>query len=135
MSLAGAMGGHSVVARLITMFGTDGQKKSWLPRLATGQARATMALTEPAGGSDLQAIRTRAAANGQGYRLDGVKTWITNARTAQVVAVLCKTDPEAVPGARGISIMAWRAARSSLTATSARARRCSAPRKARVSAR
>jgi hypothetical protein len=105
MSLAGAMGGHSVVARLITMFGTDGQKKSWLPRLATGQARATMALTEPAGGSDLHAIRTRAAANGQGYRLDGVKTWITNARTAQVVAVLCKTDPEAVPAGRGISIV------------------------------
>jgi alkylation response protein AidB-like acyl-CoA dehydrogenase len=105
MSLAGAMGGHSVVARLITIFGTEGQKRHWLPRLATGQARATMALTEPAGGSDLQAIRTRAAANGQGYRLDGVKTWITNARTAQVVAVLCKTDPEAVPGRRGISIV------------------------------
>src|SRR5499427_10948427 len=64
MSLAGAMGGHSVVARLITMFGTGAQKDRWLPRLATGQARAAMALTEPAGGSDLQAIRTRAAANG-----------------------------------------------------------------------
>jgi alkylation response protein AidB-like acyl-CoA dehydrogenase len=92
-------------ARLITIFGTDDQKKSWLPRLATGQARAAMALTEPAGGSDLQAIRTRAAADGQGYRLDGVKTWITNARTAGVVAVLCKTDPEAVPASRGISIV------------------------------
>jgi alkylation response protein AidB-like acyl-CoA dehydrogenase len=105
MSLAGAMGGHSVVARLITMFGTDAQKDRWLPRLATGQARAAMALTEPAGGSDLQAIRTRAAANGAGYRLDGVKTWITNARTADVIAVLCKTDPEAVPASHGISIL------------------------------
>ena len=105
MSLAGAMGGHSVVARLITMFGTEAQKDRWLPRLATGQARAAMALTEPAGGSDLQAIGTRAAANGGGYRLDGVKTWITNARVADVVAVLCKTDVEAVPASRGISIV------------------------------
>jgi hypothetical protein len=105
MSLAGAMGGHSVVARLIAIFGTEGQKRNWLPRLATGQARAAMALTEPAGGSDLQAIRTRATKDGRGYRLDGVKTWITNARRAEVVAVLCKTDPDAVPASRGISIM------------------------------
>jgi alkylation response protein AidB-like acyl-CoA dehydrogenase len=105
MSLAGAMGSHSVVARLITLFGTKGQKDGWLPRLATGQARAAMALTEPAGGSDLQAIRTRATADRAGYRLDGVKTWITNARAADVVAVLCKTDVEAVPASRGISIL------------------------------
>lgn len=105
MSLAGAMGGHSVVARLIAIFGTDAQKDRWLPRLATGEARAAMALTEPSGGSDLQAIGTRAAANGAGYRLDGVKTWITNARMADVVAVLCKTDPDAVPASHGISIL------------------------------
>jgi alkylation response protein AidB-like acyl-CoA dehydrogenase len=105
MSLAGAMGGHSVVARLIAIFGTEAQKDRWLPRLATGEARAAMALTEPAGGSDLQAIGTRAAANGAGYRLDGVKTWITNARMADVVAVLCKTDPDAVPASHGISIL------------------------------
>ncbi len=105
MSLAGAMGGHSVIARMITLFGTEAQQDGWLPRMATGEVRAAMALTEPAGGSDLQAIRTRAAANGQGYRLDGVKTWITNARTADVIAVLCKTDPEAVPASRGISVI------------------------------
>ena len=105
MSLAGAMGGHSVVARVIALFGTEAQKDRWLPRMATGQVRAAMALTEPAGGSDLQAIRTRAAANGIGYRLDGVKTWITNARMADVVAVLCKTDASAVPASRGISIL------------------------------
>ena len=105
MSLAGAMGSHSVVARLITLFGTEAQKDGWLPRMATGQARAAMALTEPAGGSDLQAIRTRATADRAGYRLDGVKTWITNARAADVVAVLCKTDVEAVPASRGISIL------------------------------
>ncbi|MGE5286180.1 MAG: acyl-CoA dehydrogenase family protein [Micromonosporaceae bacterium] len=108
MSLAGAMGSHSVVARLITVFGTDAQKNRWLPSLATGEARAAMALTEPSGGSDLQAIRTRATAAtaaGGGYRLDGVKTWITNVRAAQVTAVLCKTDPGAVPVSHGISIL------------------------------
>jgi hypothetical protein len=105
MSLAGAMGGHSVVARLITRFGTDDQRDTWLPRMATGEVRAAMALTEPAGGSDLQAIRTRATAIAGGYRLDGVKTWITNARAAGVIAVLCKTDPDAVPASRGISIL------------------------------
>jgi len=105
MSLAGAMGGHSVVARLITSFGTAAQQDAWLPRMASGQARAAMALTEPAGGSDLQAITTRAIADGSGYRVDGVKTWITNARTAGMIAVLCKTDPAAVPPSRGISIL------------------------------
>jgi alkylation response protein AidB-like acyl-CoA dehydrogenase len=105
MSLAGAMGGHSVVARMITMTGTDEQKNTWLPRMATGQVRAAMALTEPAGGSDLQAIRTRATRTAGGYRLDGVKTWITNARAADMIAVLCKTDPDAVPGSRGISVL------------------------------
>jgi alkylation response protein AidB-like acyl-CoA dehydrogenase len=105
MSLAGAMGGHSVVARILTAFGTEAQKDGWLPRLATGEARATMALTEPGGGSDLQAIRTRATEAGDGYRLDGVKTWISNARAADVTAVLCKTDPEAVPASHGISIL------------------------------
>ena len=59
MSLAGAMGGHTVVARLITRFGTGGQSDTWLPAMATGEVRATMALTEPGGGSDLQAITTR----------------------------------------------------------------------------
>jgi alkylation response protein AidB-like acyl-CoA dehydrogenase len=105
MSLAGAMGGHSVIARLLALFGTQAQRDRWLPRMAAGDARAAMALTEPAGGSDLQAITTRATAGGQGYRLDGVKTWITNARTADVVAVLCKTDPDAVPRSSGISIL------------------------------
>jgi len=58
MSLAGAMGGHTVVAKLILTFGTDQQKDTYLPRMATGELRATMALTEPGGGSDLQALRT-----------------------------------------------------------------------------
>ena len=61
-------GRHSVVARMIAMSGTDEQKDTWLPRMATGQVRAAMALTEPAGGSDLQAIRTRATPAAGGYR-------------------------------------------------------------------
>ena len=60
MSLAGAMGGHTVVAKLLTLFGTEEQKRTYLPRLATGELRATMALTEPGGGSDLQNMSTTA---------------------------------------------------------------------------
>jgi alkylation response protein AidB-like acyl-CoA dehydrogenase len=105
MSLAGAMGGHTVVAKLILTFGTDQQKRRYLPKMATGQIRATMALTEPGGGSDLQAITTTARRDGDGYLVNGAKTWITNARRSQLVALLCKTDPNAEPRHRGISIL------------------------------
>jgi alkylation response protein AidB-like acyl-CoA dehydrogenase len=105
MSLAGAMGGHSVVASLIARFGTSSQRASYLPRLATGEIRATMALTEPDGGSDLQAMRTVARRDGDFFVLDGTKMWITNARRAGLIAVLCKTDPAASPPHRGMSIL------------------------------
>ena len=105
MSLAGAMGGHTVVAKLIVAFGTDEQKESYLPRMATGEVRAAMALTEPGGGSDLQAIRTTARRDGAGYIVDGTKTWISNARRSRLIALLCKTDPAAEPAYRGISLL------------------------------
>jgi alkylation response protein AidB-like acyl-CoA dehydrogenase len=105
MSLAGAMGGHTVVSKLLMLFGTDEQKQSYLPRMATGELRATMALTEPDGGSDLQAIRTTARRTGDGYVVNGSKTWITNARRAGLIALLCKTDPAAAPPHRGISVL------------------------------
>jgi alkylation response protein AidB-like acyl-CoA dehydrogenase len=105
MSLAGAMGGHSVVARLLARFGSDEQQDRWLPRMATGEVRAAMALTEPGGGSDLQDIRTRAVRDGDEYVVDGSKTWITNARHAGLIATLVKTDPQAEPRHRGISIL------------------------------
>jgi alkylation response protein AidB-like acyl-CoA dehydrogenase len=105
MSLAGAMGGHTVVCKLILDFGTDEQKQRYLPKMATGEIRATMALTEPGGGSDLQALSTRARRDGDGYLVNGTKTWITNARRAQLVALLCKTDPAARPRHTGISIL------------------------------
>jgi alkylation response protein AidB-like acyl-CoA dehydrogenase len=125
MSLAGAMGGHTVVAKLILTFGTDQQKDRYLPRMATGELRATMALTEPGGGSDLQALRTVARrvkedgpggtgggsppyaekAGGESYVINGSKTWITNARRSGLVALLCKTDPTHRPAHAGISIL------------------------------
>src|SRR5690625_1139751 len=79
MSLAGAMGGHTVVAKLIQEYETQQQKDAYLPRMATGELRATMALTEPGGGSDLQSMRTSAAKDGADYVINGSKTWITNA--------------------------------------------------------
>jgi alkylation response protein AidB-like acyl-CoA dehydrogenase len=105
MSLGGAFGGHSVVCRLIDRFGTDEQRSHWLPKLATGEVRATMALTEPLGGSDLQGITTVARRTSDGYVVNGRKTWITNARHAGVTALLCKTDPSASPAHVGISIL------------------------------
>ncbi len=105
MTLAGAVGGHSVVVRLLTEFGTEQQRERYLPRLATGELRATMALTEPGGGSDLQAMRTVARRDGSSYVVDGAKTWITNARRSGLLAVLCKTDPAADPPYTGISIL------------------------------
>jgi alkylation response protein AidB-like acyl-CoA dehydrogenase len=105
MSLAGAFGGHSVVSKLLLRFGTDEQKDRYLARMASGELRATMALTEPDGGSDLQAIRTIAHKTDDGYVINGSKTWITNARMSGLVALLCKTDADAQPAHRGISIM------------------------------
>jgi alkylation response protein AidB-like acyl-CoA dehydrogenase len=105
MSLAGAFGGHSVVSKLLLKFGTEDQKQRYLPRLSTGELRATMALTEPGGGSDLQAMRTTARLEGDTYVVNGSKTWISNARKSDLIALLCKTDPKAEPAHRGISIL------------------------------
>jgi alkylation response protein AidB-like acyl-CoA dehydrogenase len=105
MSLAGAMGGHTVVSKLILAFGTQEQKDHYLPRMATGEIRATMALTEPGGGSDLQAMTTNARLDGDSYVVNGAKTWITNSRRSQLIALLCKTDPKAEPKHKGVSIL------------------------------
>ena len=105
MSLAGAMGGHTVVAKLLVTFGTPEQQSRYLPRMATGELRATMALTEPGGGSDLQNITTTARRDGDGYVVSGTKTWISNARRSGLIALLCKTDPAARPAHAGISII------------------------------
>ena len=105
MSLAGAMGGHTVVAKLLDIFGTEEQKRAYLPAMATGELRATMALTEPGGGSDLQAMTTVARRDGDELVIDGAKTWISNARRSGLIALLCKTDPQATPRHTGISVL------------------------------
>jgi len=105
MSLAGAMGGHTVVAKLLSLFGTDEQKQRYLPRMATGELRATMALTEPGGGSDLQNMTCVARPDGTDLVVTGAKTWISNARRSGLIALLCKTDPAATPRHKGISVV------------------------------
>ena len=105
MSLAGAMGGHTVVAKLLALFGTDAQKQRYLPELATGDTRATMALTEPSGGSDLQNMATVGRRDGDDLLINGAKTWISNARRSGLIALLFKTDPHATPRHAGISVV------------------------------
>lgn len=105
MSLAGAMGGHTVVAKLVALFGSEEQKQRYLPAMATGELRATMALTEPGGGSDLQAMTTVARRDGDDLVINGAKTWISNARRSGLIALLCKTDPAATPRHSGISVV------------------------------
>ncbi len=105
MSLAGAMGGHTVVAKMLSSFGTDDQKRRYLPPMATGELRATMALTEPGGGSDLQNMSTTALPDGPELVVNGSKTWISNARHSGMIALLCKTDPHATPRHSGISVV------------------------------
>lgn len=105
MSLAGAMGGHTVVSKLLLQFGTEAQRRAYLPKMARGEIRATMALTEPGGGSDLQAMTTKARREGEDYVINGTKTWISNSRHSQLIALLCKTDPDATPAHQGMSIV------------------------------
>ncbi|MEU8140345.1 acyl-CoA dehydrogenase family protein [Nonomuraea sp. NPDC048901] len=105
MSLAGAIGGHSVITYMIRTFGTPDQRERYLPRMADGTIRAAMALTEPGGGSDLQAMRTHAREDGGDLLITGSKTWITNARHAGLIGLLCVTDPDAKPAHRGMSVL------------------------------
>ena len=105
MSLAGTIGGHSVVATLISRFGTEEQKVSYLPRMATGEVRAAMAMTETGGGSDLKAMKTVARLDGDSYVVNGSKTWISNARKADIIALLCRTEDIRQPEGSGFGIL------------------------------
>ncbi|NEK56278.1 acyl-CoA dehydrogenase [Geodermatophilus sabuli] len=105
MSLAGAIGGHSVITSLLRSAGTPEQQAAYLPRMATGEVRATMALTEPGGGSDLQAMRTTATRGDGGWTVTGSKTWISNAQHSQLFGLLCRTDRDAQPAHTGMSVL------------------------------
>ena len=96
--------GLKLVGPVICAFGTPEQKMKWLPRFATGEVRGGLALTEPNAGTDLQAIRTVAKRDGDDYVLNGTKTWISNALNGQCFAMLAKTDPNADPRYKGMSL-------------------------------
>jgi alkylation response protein AidB-like acyl-CoA dehydrogenase len=105
MSLTGVINSHLMMAELITRYGTPDQRDTWLPKLASGELRGGLALTESEAGTDLQAISTSAALRGDTYVLRGAKTWITNAAEGNCLALLVKTDPTAEPAHRGMSMV------------------------------
>jgi alkylation response protein AidB-like acyl-CoA dehydrogenase len=105
MGVSGVLGSHSLATWMLAKYGTDEQRRRWLPELATGQRRSGIALTEPGAGSDLQGISTVARRDGDYYVVNGAKTWITNARHANPLPVLVKTDPDAQPRHKGMSVL------------------------------
>ncbi|MFY9331111.1 MAG: acyl-CoA dehydrogenase family protein [Candidatus Nanopelagicales bacterium] len=105
MGIAGTLGSHSLSCWMIAHFGTEDQKARYLPQLATGERRTGVGLTEPDAGTDLQGIRTTAVLDGDHYIVNGSKTWITNARHADPLPIMVKTDPQADPRHRGMSIL------------------------------
>ena len=104
MSLTGIINSHLIMAACVQRSGTDEQKAAFLPRFATGELRGGLALTEPDAGTDLQAIRTRAVRDGDDYVINGTKTWITNGIEGSCYALLVKTDPDAEPRHKGMSM-------------------------------
>jgi len=105
MGIAGIIGSHSLSCWMIARFGTEEQKSAHLPALASGERRTGIGLTEPGAGSDLQGIATTARRRGDHYVVTGRKTWITNARHADPLPVLVKTDPSARPVHKGMSVL------------------------------
>jgi len=94
---------NAIVAHYILHYGSEEQKKKWLPKLATGELIGAIAMTEPGAGSDLQGVKTRAIKDGNQYSISGSKTFITNGQLANLIIVVAKTDPE--KGAKGTSLI------------------------------
>jgi alkylation response protein AidB-like acyl-CoA dehydrogenase len=105
MSLSGIMNTHFMAVYLLKKYGSDEQRERWLPRMATGELRAALSMSEPGAGSDVQAITCRAARDGDDYVVNGTKMWVTNGLRAGLVVLLCKTDPGAEPAHRGMSLL------------------------------
>lgn len=105
MSVSGIFNSHLIMCAALEKFGTTELKETYLPRMATGELRGGIALTEPDCGTDLQAIRMRAVKNGDDYLVSGTKQWITNAVEGNILAVLVKTDPDIEPRHKGMSLL------------------------------
>jgi alkylation response protein AidB-like acyl-CoA dehydrogenase len=103
MSVVGPLGTHSVICDIIGRFGTDAQKREFLPELAAGQRRGGLALTEADAGTDVQRLKTTATRRGDGYLVNGSKMWITNAVRGNTFVLAARTQPDADPPYRGIS--------------------------------
>ncbi|MCL6518087.1 acyl-CoA dehydrogenase family protein [Alicyclobacillus sp.] len=104
-SLGGIALHNDIVVPYLVSYGTEAQKRRWLPGCARGEIITAIAMTEPGAGSDLAAIRTTARRDGDSYVINGQKTFITNGIQADLVVVACKTDPAATPPHRGISLL------------------------------
>ena len=104
MAPVGIFNSHLIMAACVQRHGTPAQKQRWLPRFATGELRGGIGLTEPNAGTDLQSIRSLARREGEGYVINGTKTWITNGVQGTCFGILVKTDPEAQPRHKGMSM-------------------------------
>lgn len=104
MSLSGVLNTHFMACYLIDKFGTDDQKQRFLPRLATGEIRASLSMSEAGAGSDVQAIACKATRDGDDYVVEGTKMWVTNGLRSGLVVLLAKTDPAADPPYKGMSL-------------------------------
>ena len=104
MSVSGIINSHLIMAHIVARMGSSEQKQHFLPRFASGETRGGLALTEPDCGTDLQAVRTTARADGNDYVVNGTKTWISNGIHGTAFAVLVKTDPAAQPRHKGMSL-------------------------------
>lgn len=105
MSLSGVLNTHFMACYLIDKFGTDDQRQRMLPRLATGAIRASLSMSEPGAGSDVQAITTKAVKDGDHYVVDGTKMWVTNGLRSGLCVLLVKTDTQADPPYKGMSLL------------------------------
>jgi alkylation response protein AidB-like acyl-CoA dehydrogenase len=105
MSLSGILNTHFMAVYLLKKHGNDEQKQRFLPRMATGELTACLSMSEPGAGSDVQSIQCRAKRQDDHYVVNGTKMWVTNGRTSGLIVLLCKTDPEADPPYKGMSLL------------------------------